>query len=878
MSEPIYSTLLHKALKTFAPLDCFHIKRNGAYQSWTYGDVHKEINILTDALKKSGFSTNQKALLIGPNTPEWVIVYHSVIQAGGQIVPLDPNLSSEEIGNICRVTEPTMVFCSEEYYNTFLSLKEESQSISEIILLTDSESDISYYTFKASGSESINAFERPITADEEVAILFTSGTTGTPKGVVLQQRNLHSIGNEIAALLQITPGTPEKVLAVLPLYHVFGFAACIVATVTNGMQAVFVPELKGNLILEALNEKEVTILPAIPQLLTIFYKNIQSKVQNSGVVGRSLFKVLGFLSATVGKVSGTPLRAKIYSRVHKGFGGKLRIIVSGGASLDKETFYGFTNMGFNILEGYGLTETFGPISLCPIWNPKQGTVGPVIAGNEVKIDAPSGEAGEILLRGNCVFPGYFNNKAATEEVIDADGWFHSGDIGYLDSDGYIVISGRKKELIVLESGKNLFPDELEEFYLKESYIEELSIFGLKEGNAEKAVALIVPSAELRSKYDASDITTLFQEKFHELHKGKSSYKIFSDFAITNHPLPRTSTRKAIKRECRAIYEEIKSNGAHHTVAKLSVKEENLMKSDLFTLLAKEVATQTGTSIPLTPRSTFGVDIAIDSLTFAALVASLEQQLGYHLPQETLANCDTLGDLYTAIDAVEPEDSDKNKSTDEISVHFTNIFERVGNSLLALFARTISTLFWSLKVRGKENLTPTTPTIFVANHQSNLDPGWILTQLPGNIRKKTFTLGKYELVKIPIVSAVFKMFNILPIDRYGKFSATIEKAEELVARGNSILLFPEGTRSIDGNMKEFKSGVGHIVAITNAQVIPIKIKGSYDVWPKGSSSPKLFTGRSISSKIEFGSPIPTKEYRDMTPETITEHLHSVLEGM
>lgn len=878
MKEPIYSALLHKALQTFAPLECFHIKRYGAYQSWTYSEVHQEINALTDALIQSGFSADGKALLIGPNTPEWVFAYHSVIQAGGQIVPLDPYLSSEEICNISTVTEPTIVFCSEEYYDTFSTLSAQSDSILKIIVLTEDNKELSYANFKALGSTSINAFDRKASADDEVAILFTSGTTGTPKGVVLQQRNLYPIGKEIAALLQITPGTPEKILAVLPLYHVFGFAACIVATVTNGMQAVFVPELKGNLILEALNEKEVTILPAIPQLLTIFYKNIENKVQNSGVVGRTLFKALDFLSMTMGRVGGAPLRAKIYSRVHKGFGGKLRIIVSGGASLDKETFYGFSKMGFNILEGYGLTETFGPISLCPITNPKQGTVGPVIAGNEVKIDAPEGEAGEILLRGDCVFPAYFNNKEATDKVKDSDGWFHSGDIGYLDSDGYIVISGRKKELIVLESGKNLFPDELEEFYLKESYIEELSIFGLKEGSAEKAVALIVPSAEIRSKYEIADITTLFQEKFHELHKGKSSYKIFSDFAVTKHPLPRTSTRKAIKRECRAIFQEIKSNGAHHAITKLSVKEENLMKSKLFILLAKEVATQTGTTIPLTPRSTFGIEISIDSLTFAALVASLEQQLGYQLPQETLANCDTLGDLYTIIDAVEPTNTNRSNETDKISLHFPNIFERVGNSLLSLLGKTISALFWGLKVRGRENLTPTTPTIFVANHQSNLDPGWILTQLPGKIRKKTFTLGKYELVKIPVVSVVFKMFNILPIDRYGQFSATVEKAEELVTGGNSILLFPEGTRSIDGTIKEFKSGVGHIVAVTKAQVIPVKIKGSFKVWPKGNSSPKLFTGGSISSTIEFGTPVTVQEYTNMTPETITEHLHKVLESM
>lgn len=879
MELPVYSNLLYTALTTYASKECFHIKREGTYQSWTYDNVAKDINQICDVLVSiEKLKPSDKVILIGPNTPEWVLVYHAVIQARCQIVPLDPNLSADEIANICLVTSPKLAFCSNEYINTFQRIQRNSSHLQSIISFSENEKVDTYDSFLKQGSPDVNAFAHTFKPEDEVAILFTSGTTGNPKGVVLQQKNLYPIGTAISSLLRIAPGSDERILAVLPLYHVFGFAACIVATITNGLQAVFVPELKGNLILEALNDKEVTILPAIPQLLTIFYKNIQAKVKNSGIVGRSLFKVLGGLSALLGPIGGAPIRAKIYSKVHKGFGGKLRIIVSGGASLDKETFYGFSKMGFTVLEGYGLTETFGPISLCPIDNPKQGTVGPVISRNEVKIDAPSGKSGEILLQGDCVFPGYFNNPQATVEVIDENGWFHTGDIGYLDKEDYIVISGRKKELIVLESGKNLFPDELEEQYLKLPYIEELSIFGLKEGNAEKAVALIVPTVDLRSKYDTTDITHLFQEKFQELHKGKSSYKMFSDFAISKHPLPRTSTRKAIKRECLEIYKAIKSNTPleNHQV-KLTVKEENMMATKLFKTIASEVQSQTDAKVILTPKTTFGVDVPMDSLTFTALITSLEQKLKYSLPQESLAQCDTLGDLYIAI---EHSGSQSNKTYTESS---TPVFKRTVwgtflNFNLSLFARAISTLFWSLKIKGKKKLSADMPTIFVANHQSNLDAGWVLSQLPGKIRRKTFTLGKYELVKVPIAATVFKAFNILPIDRYGQFNAAIEKAEELLTKGNSILLFPEGTRSLDGVLKEFKTGVGHIASKTKAQIIPIKIKGSFKIWPKGESSPKLFTGSKIKSQLIFGEPIPISFFKDKSPEEITEEVRSIIEKM
>lgn len=880
MTKPIYSELLQQALTQHKSTPCFHIKREGIYKTWSYEEVNKDINRLTDVLINiSGFHKNDKAIVVGPNSPEWVLAYHAVIQAGGQIIPLDPNLSSEEIKNICTVTTPKIVFCSKEYVQTFQDFSTTSQSIKELVIFDQQSEHNSYTSFIGKGDPEKDAFCTPPNPEDQVAILFTSGTTGTPKGVVLQQKNLYPIGKEIAWLLQIEPGANEKVLAVLPLYHVFGFAACIVATLTNGLQVVFVPELKGNLILEALNDKEVTILPAIPQLLTIFYQNIQNKVRNSGIIGRSFFGVLGMLSATLGKLGGPSMRAKIYSKVHKGFGGKLRIIVSGGASLNEETFSGFTKMGFTVLEGYGLTETFGPISLCPITNPKQGTVGPVIKRNEVKIDAIDGEQGEILLKGDCVFPGYFNNDDATKEVIDSEGWFHTGDIGYLDKDNYIVISGRKKEIIVLESGKNLFPDELEEFYLSLPYIEELSIFGLKEGSSEKAVALIVPSIDLRTKYDEEDITNLFKEKFHELHKGKSSYKQFSDFAVTKHPLPRTSTRKAIKRECLEIFRDIKSNKSTPLKrVKLSVKEDNMMKDPLFKGIVKEIQNQTGTNTQLTPKSTFGVDVSIDSLTFTALVASLEERCHTPLPQEQLAKCDTVGDLFTAISN---HDSTQNSKPPKKAVDPSNgemsFINRCLNTVLAHWGRVISFVFWNLKVSGKKELSKT-PSIFVANHQSNLDPGWILTQLPGKIRRRTYTLGKYELIKMPIAANIFKAFNILPIDRFGQFNTAIEKAEELLSKGKSILLFPEGTRSIDGTLKEFKTGVGHIASVSKAQIVPIKIKGSYDVWPKGAPSPKLFTGSQIKNQLIFGQPIPFSAFKGHSPESITETVRDIIEKM
>jgi long-chain acyl-CoA synthetase len=249
----------------------------------------------------------------------------------------------------------------------------------------------------------------------------------------------------------------------------------------------------------------------------------------------------------------------LFATVHKNFGGRLRVIISGGAALQKKYFTGFYRMGFNIVEGYGLSETFGAITLCPLESPRLGSVGIPLAENEVRIDNPDPAAGvgEVCFKGTNVFAGYYHNDELTKKAFDAGGWFHTGDLGRLDRDGFIYLVGRIKDVIVLDSGKNVYPDELEDFYCSSEIIEEIGVFSAMLKGREIAAALIVPSQEIRKNHTVAEATDFVRNEVLRLGRDLPSYKKITDFAVVYDPLPQTTTKKLKKNELREIYYSIK---------------------------------------------------------------------------------------------------------------------------------------------------------------------------------------------------------------------------------------------------------------------------------------------------------------------------------
>ncbi len=892
MNHHVYADLLVKAMDTYRDKDCFHIKRNGSYTSWTFGDFHRDCNRCSDALHRGGLKKGDRVAVIGENMPEWVLAYHAAIYAGGITVPIDPNIPSEEIWEIVRVTEARFVFCSRTFLPTMKEIQQTHDSLKHIVLLeTDSEDSVkSIYRFMETGDPDKDIARQSFEPDDHMVIIFTSGTTGKAKGVILTQKNYTVVGRYAIPRMHLTQKT--TVLAILPLHHVFGFAACIAGPLIGGMDIVFVSQIKGPLILEALNDKQVNMLPAVPKMLTVLYDNIERKVKARGPAVQVMFNNLKTISRVAGPVLGTPFRRKLFSTVHQGFGGHLQLIISGGASLPSKYFNGFRHMGFDIVEGYGLTETFGPIALCPREKPKQGSVGFILPENEVKIDSPN-EAGigEVLLRGTTVFAGYYNDDQATRVVLDDAGWLHTGDLGTLDSEGYLFLAGRSKDLIVLESGKNVYPDELEDHYSQSELIEEIGIFGATVKGREIAAALIVPVPEIRKKFGAEKARELIQNEIIRLGRNRPAYKKITDFAVVYQPLPRTTTRKLRKFELRDMYERMRREGVKGRIGRvrLTAIEETLMQKPEFETIVEQITAIAGAKAgkKITPRANLELDLGLDSLQKLDLFCKLEEDFNVCLPEENFTRIQTAGDVYAEFMTQKENQQEPELLCDlrRRIVDGADVRVRSSNSLIYNAApaaiQSATRMLWGVRILGREHIPRTAPALFVANHQTAIDAAWIVSALPWQLRRNTFTIGKAELLKNTPVAAILKQSNFIPVEREGDIVEALRVSTAVLKKERNLIIFPEGTRSSSEEMLPFKSGIGLLALETNPLIAPIRIRGASRLWPKGEI-PRL-NRHTEKPTIQFGQPFTLQDLIDRgklspysSPREVTEAIRNQLQ--
>lgn len=870
MSVRVYSELVQRALLRYPEKPAMHIKRDGQYQSWTYKDYHRDLNKLVSALKKSGFKETSNAIVIGPNTPEWTIAYHAIFLAGSCTIPVDPNIPVDEIEEIVKVTEAEVVFCSYSYIRKFKNIKERHSSLEKIISFdkTDEKEIYNYKEFLETGDPKDDAFERTFDPDDAIAILFTSGTTGRSKGAVLTQKNYCVPSEEAYPLMQLSPD--DTVIAVLPLYHVFGFAACIAACLNNGIDVVFIKEIKGPLIVEAMNDKQISIFPAVPQMLTLFHESIMKNVKAKGLPVQIIFSLLFLISKTLGFLLGKNFRAKLFKTVHKGFGGRFSKIVSGGASLDKKTFNAFRLMGFDIVEGYGLTETFGPITLCPIIRQVQGSVGPVLNTNEIRIVEPDNQGnGEVQFRGDSVFKGYHKNPDANRGVFTDDGWFRTGDIGHLDKRGFIFLSGRIKELIVLDSGKNVYPDELEDYYLNSPVIDEIGIFGASHEGHMKVSAVIMPSKELIANNSQDELEDIIASEMHKLGKSRPDYKKIARYAISRTPLPRTSTQKIKKHELREIFQDLTGNiirSKRKRTVLLTAMDEMIMSGSEFktikSIIIPMIKDKNYDHSRIVPSTNIYTDLGIDSLRFLDLISSIEQQLAISIPEQDLLTIETLHDLHNSVISAAHSGEQRNnirnriQQENDIDIKLQDKCTFLSKAIISTMTG-LSSILWGLKIKGLENVPQDKPLIFTPNHQSLLDSVWILSVLPKSIRRKTYILGKVEITRLPLLASILKGVNLVPVERAGDIITPLKASFKIIHEKRNLFLFPEGTRSLSEEMGNFRSGIGMLMKETDAFVVPIRIINSGKKMPKGYW-PKFFSGKKDQPEVIFGKPTSFKE--------------------
>ena len=508
--------------------------------TFTYKQALKKIREIAYYLIATGAKKGDHIAVTGKNSPEWALAYFAISFAGCVIVPLDYSLHIEDMEKILAFGDVDRIFIDGEKID---EIDKEGKLFKEKISL-EPESKGYKYVLDLTGPET----ELPkLHAEDTAAILFTSGTTGTPKGVMLSFSNFMSSTLSSQRLFDVYP--TDVFYAILPIHHAYTMTAVLLETVISGASCVFGKRLVTPIMLKELREGKITMLLAVPMLFNKLLAGLMAGVHKQGPFKENLIHFLMGFSGFMKKVFHVNLGKKIFGNMllSKISLDKMRLCICGGGPLPPSTFKQFNQLGIDFVQGYGLTETSPIININPIEVYIEESVGIPIPGVEEKIVSPDEDGnGIIYVRGPQVMKGYYKNDEATEEVLSSDGWLNTGDVGHIDSNGFLYLTGRAKSIIVTEGGKNVFPEEIEDKFQLFNEIEQCCIIPYminKEMKTEGIRMVIYPTEAYLKEHGMEETSRHMEEVVESVNKDLQSYKKITMVTVVDQPLPMTSTKK-----------------------------------------------------------------------------------------------------------------------------------------------------------------------------------------------------------------------------------------------------------------------------------------------------------------------------------------------
>ena len=839
------------------------------WKSVTYGRFSSDSKAIASYLIKTGVNKGDRIAIVSENRPEWCIAYMGIMLAGAIAVPIDAQLNSEAVRNFLTDSEAKLVFCSSK---TDLTTNEAIERL-----------EIKKIDFDSPDFKKIIGFNQtakfPETDPEDIAsIIYTSGTTGIPKGVMLTHKNF--ISDAKAVIEADVISQTDSVLSILPLHHTYPFMCTFLVPVFLGATTTYSPSLKGTDIISSIKDKGVTILVGVPQLLELIRNGIINKIKQLPFPLSWIMKNILTVCGSVRRSTDVNMGKIIFRSAHKALGKQFRFFASGGARLDPEVMNGLEAIGFTVLEGYGLTETSPVVAFNPMKRHKAGSVGIPFPSAEIKIINPDdgresgiGEEGEITIKGPMVMKEYYKNPEATAKVIK-DGWFFSGDLGYIDKDGYVFITGRIKEVIVLSSGKNIYPEEIEKEYLKIPLIKEICVFGLEEkGKAESLHAIIFPDLENAKQLRISNIHETLKWDISRISSKLPPYMRIKGFDLYPEPLPRTPLGKLRRFMIKDLI-QVKSE-------KLKVKgeDESLMADETGRRAVKcihAIRYPLPADFPIQSTDNLELDLGLDSLNRIELVVGIGKEFSITLPETFASDIQTVGELVERIKELAVscqlsappthpspsrgegkgggeglssifflrEPSDKEKKAVGLKQGIVGwLFAAFLMGVLKLFFK----IFFRLEVKGKENI-PDSPFIITPNHCSYLDAFVIASGLPMKMLRNIYFHGFQQYFASRPTAFLARLAHVIPIDPDAYLGKALQLSGYVLRNNKNLCIFPEGGRSYDGNLMEFKKGIGILALEMDVPVVPALIKGSFEALPKGS-----YKLRFKKITVRFGKP-------------------------
>ena len=537
------------------PAYIFKTEEKGKFRTITHKEFRENINALGTTLIQMGLK-DKRIALISENRYEWELSYLAVASGVGVIVPLDKALPDNELESLILRSQVEAIIYSSKYDVIMNTLREKKNTNLKYFISMDLEENTQgIYAEKAlveKGKKLLadgnkTYIDAKIDSEKMGIMLFTSGTTAMSKAVMLSHKNLVTNVMDIIQRFDLTD--EDRFLSFLPLHHVFECTVGFLYPISIGGSIAFCEGVKH--MAENIKEFEITAMISVPAVFDIIYRKVMKTIEKKGKLANleKGKKVSQFLLKM--KID---LRKQLFKEVHESLGPKLKLVVTGGAALDPETEKGFNDLGFDVEQGYGLTETAPVIAAETPKCRKLGSIGKKFPSVEVKIDDPDEEGiGELMAKGPSIMLGYYENEEATKSALESDGWFHTGDLARIDKDGFIYISGRKKSVIVLNNGKNVFPEEIETLLNKVEGIKETFVFEKKEddGDVKVCVEIVYDKELIKELYNIEgeeNIKEFLWDKVKEVNKLMPKYKYVREMVITEEPLIKTTTLKIKRHE------------------------------------------------------------------------------------------------------------------------------------------------------------------------------------------------------------------------------------------------------------------------------------------------------------------------------------------
>lgn len=747
--------------------------------------------------------SGKKIIIFSENREGWAYAFFSAWMNGCIAIPVDAGSTSHDVAYILNDCRPDSLWVSSKTEKTARDAMAEAgleigvniiDNLEECPVEGQYDGTLPWSKIYDEGNQ------------ETALIIYTSGTTGMPKGVMLSYTNIRKNLDGVSVDVPIF-NSERRTMILLPMHHVLPLLGSLVFPMACGGGVAICPTLSGPDLMETMVKGKIAIVIGVPRLYQTLFTGIKKKI-DANAVTRALYSLCE-------KVGSRGLSRMVFGSLRKKMGGHIAYFVSGGAALDSEIGRGMRTLGLDVLEGYGMTEAAPMIAFTRPDDIRPGCSGLPLPGVECKL-----VNGELLARGANIMQGYYNRPEETAQVIDSEGFLHTGDLATIDAQGHITITGRTKEIIVLSNGKNVQPNEIE-FKLEkfDKYVKEAAV--VQDGDLLRAI--IVPIKEWAQNLSDSDVELILKREVLELYNMTvSNYKKLMSLMVFRGDLPRTKMEKLQRFKLKDIL-------AGKAIADAAQPEEEEPQMEEYQILKRYI--QDEKKVKVKPTSHIETDLAMDSLDKVGLQGFVEHTFGVHMKPESMA-------AFTNILAMAEHISQTKTHTDVEDMDWSKLLKEDNSVNLILpkasglytggekCLKGFLRIWNSLSIKGAENLPVSGPYILAPNHQSFVDGPVALSGLPVEAQRQIYTYATEDHMQGTLRRFLASRCNVIIMER-ANLKDSILKMAQVLKQGSSVLIFPEGHRTHDGEVDTFKKTFAILAKELNVPVVPVRISGAYE---------------------------------------------------